>query len=246
MLDRLRLCDPGRPLWQIALYRACRKAASAFVHTFYRVRYVGKENIPPTGGVLLISNHQSHLDPPLLGTGLGRRNMASLARVGLFGNRFFGWMLRGLGAIPLKQNESDTGAMRAAIAELKAGRILLVFPEGSRSPDGAVHDFKRGTWLLLSRADCLVLPAAVEGAFDAWPRERLLPRLFGQRCMVAYGPPIPSQELKAMGADQGLEHLARVIDAMRMDLRRRLRESSRGRLPRPGAGDGVRGAGAAG
>lgn len=237
MISRLRLCDPTEPLWRILLYRAGRKLSALCVRGFYRLRVVGAENIPPSGGLLLISNHQSHADPSLLGVALGRRNMASLARVGLFGNRLFGALLRALGAIAIRQNESDTAAIRAVIAELRKGRIVLVFPEGSRSPDGAVHPFKRGTWLLLNKSGCDVLPAAVEGAFDAWPRDRLLPRLVGQRCMVAFGKPIPHAELGRMGADAALAHLAGVVDQMRLDLRGRLRESSRGRLPRPGPGD---------
>jgi 1-acyl-sn-glycerol-3-phosphate acyltransferase len=237
MLSRLRLCDPTEPLWRILLYRMCRKFAALYVRGCYRLHVVGAEHIPSEGGLLLVSNHQSHADPPLLGVALGGRNMASLARVGLFGNRLFGALLRGLGAIAIRQSEGDTAAIRAAIAELKKGRVVLVFPEGSRSPDGAVHPFKRGTWLLLNKSECDVLPAAVEGAFDAWPRERLVPRLFGQRCMVAFGKPIPHAELKQMGADGALAHLAQVIDQMRLDLRRRLRETSRGRLPRPGPAD---------
>ncbi len=239
MLSRLRLCDPTEPLWRILLYRAGRKLSALYVRGCYRLQVIGAENIPRSGGLLLISNHQSHADPSMLGVGLGGRNMASLARVGLFGNRLFGALLRALGAIPIRQSEGDTAAIRAVIAELKKGRVVLLFPEGSRSPDGAVHPFKRGTWLLLNKSGCDVLPAAVEGAFDAWPRERLLPRLVGQRCMVAFGKPIPHAELSRMDADAALAHLTRVIDEMRLDLRRRLRESSKGRLPRPGPGDAV-------
>lgn len=237
MLARLRATDPSEPLWQILLYRACRKVCAIGLAVFYRTRVRGLEHIPPAGGLLLVSNHQSHLDPPLLGVALGHRNMASLARTGLFSNKFFGWLLRGLGAIPIRQNEGDTAAIRAAIAELKRGRVVLIFPEGSRSPDGAVHDFKRGTWLLLNRAECDVLPAAVEGAFDAWPRRRIIPKLFGQRCMVAFGPTISHAKLKELGSTAALEHLAREIDTMRLSLRRELRERSGGRLPRAGAGD---------
>jgi 1-acyl-sn-glycerol-3-phosphate acyltransferase len=237
MLARLRATDPSQPLWQILLYRACRKICAVALAVLYRMEVRGLEHVPAQGGLLLVSNHQSHLDPPLLGVAIGRRNMAALARTGLFSNRVFGWLLRGLGAIPIRQNEGDTAAIRAAIAELRKGRVVLIFPEGSRSPDGAIHPFKRGTWLLLNRAQCDVLPAAVEGAFDAWPRRRLIPKLFGQRCMVAFGPPIPYAKLKELGADGALEHLAREIDGLRLGLRRELRERSGGRLPRAGAGD---------
>lgn len=222
MLGRLRACDPSEPLSRIIFYRTCRKVCAIAVRLIYRLRVVGAANVPPATpearGLLLVANHQSHLDPPLIGVALGHRNMASLARIGLFGNRFFAWLLRVLGSISIRQGESDTAAIRAAIGELKKGRIVLIFPEGSRSPDGSVHEFKRGTWLLLSRAGCDVLPAAVEGAFAAWPRTRTAPRIFGQRCAVAFGEPIPFERLSAMGADEALRHLQQVIEAMRVGL----------------------------
>jgi len=215
MLARLRACDPSEPLGRIILYRVCRKICAVFVRVFYRLRVVGLKHAPRTGGFLLVSNHQSHLDPPLLGTALKHRNMAALARQGLFNSRIFGALLRGLGSIPINQSAGDTAAIRATIAALRKGRVVLVFPEGSRSPDGELQDFKRGTWLLMSRAECLVLPAAVEGAFQVWPRTRVLPRLFGQRCAVAFGEPIPAAKLKAMGAEEGLAHLRGVIEELR-------------------------------
>jgi len=82
-----------------------------------------------------------------------------------------------------------------------------------------------------------VQPAAVEGCFDAWPRSRKFPRLFGQRVAVAYGTPIPFAELRALGPDAGLGRLAIEVDALRLDLRSRLRQATHGRLPAPGPGD---------
>jgi 1-acyl-sn-glycerol-3-phosphate acyltransferase len=237
MFERLRATDPTQPLYNSMLYRFCRALLVAFIWLFYRPRFYGVENIPPAGALLVVSNHQSHLDPPLIGIGLGRRNMASIAREALFKIPIFGPLLRAVGAIPIKQEEGDAAAIRAAIGELKKGRLLLIFPEGTRTPDGAMHEFKRGTWLLLSRSGCSVLPAAVEGAFDAWPRSRRWPRLFGRRCAVAFGEVIEFQTLKPMGADAGLEFLARRIDALRLELRTKLRERTHGRLPTPGPGD---------
>jgi 1-acyl-sn-glycerol-3-phosphate acyltransferase len=237
ILARLRASDPAQPLFNAAFYRLCRKIVALAVRTLYRLQVRGREHIPPAGGLLIVSNHQSHLDPPLIGTALGRRNMAAIARAGLFRHPLMGLLLRGLGAISLRQEEGDAGAMRAAIAELKKGRVLLIFPEGSRSPDGTIHPFKRGTWLLLSRSGCTVLPTAVEGAFDAWPRGRPLPRIIGCRCAVAFGEPISFEDLKKLGPDAGLELLAQRIDTLRLGLRAELRTSTDGRLPRPGPAD---------
>lgn len=240
MFSRLRAQDPTRPLLHVLFYRLCRAITAAAMHLFYRLRVFGREHIPASGGLLVVANHQSHLDPPLIGVALGQhggRNMASIAREGLFKTPVLGLLLRWLGAISIRQREGDAAAIRAAIAELKKGRMILIFPEGSRSPDGALQSFKRGAWLLMSRSGCDILPAAVEGAFDAWPRDRTLPRLFGCRCAVKFGPVISAKTLGELGPDAGLDLLAERIDAMRLEIRAELRRSSRGQLPRPGPGD---------
>lgn len=236
MLARLRASDPTEPLRHVAFYRVCRAACALACRLFYRLRVHGRENVPASGGLLIVSNHQSHLDPVFIGVGLGRRNMASIARVGLFKNPLLGALLRGLGAISLRQSEGDAGAIRAAISELKKGRAMLIFPEGSRSPDGEVHEFKRGSWLLMSRSGCDVLPVAVEGAFDAWPRTRTFPRLFGQRCAVAFGKPIPFEQLRQLGPDDGLDALSRSIRSLQSELSVELRSRAGGRVAKPGPG----------
>src|SRR6185369_9945170 len=148
-----------------------------------------------------------------------------------------GMFLRGVGCIPIKEDAGDAGAMRMAIEQLKRGRVVVIFPEGSRSPDGALHEFKRGVWLLMMRSGVPVLPAAVEGCFDAWPRSRKFPKLFGQRVAVSFGTPISPADLKALGPEAGLKRLATEVDSLRLDLRARLRQATHGRLPAPGPGD---------
>lgn len=236
----LQSLDPTQPLRQILFYRFWYWVVLILTTLLYRARFYGVSNVPATGGVLVIANHQSHLDPPLLGVAIRHRNMAAIARAGLFKNPIFGALLRGLGAIPIKEDEGDASAVRSAIAQLKAGRVIVIFPEGSRSPDGALHDFKRGTWLLLSRSGVPVVPAAVEGCFDAWPRHRSAPHLFGQRVAVAFGKPIPFDQLKAMGSDQALGLLAAQVETLRLDLRAKIRTATANRLPAKGPGDAAK------
>ena len=220
----LRTLDPTQPLWQIVFFRFCSWIVMLLVTFLYRLRFYGLHNLPPsgTGGLLVVANHQSHWDPPVLGIAFRTRNMASIAREGLFKAPGLKQLLLGLGAIPIKESEGDAGAIRTAIAELKKGRLTLIFPEGSRSPDGEIKDFKRGAWVLLSRAKCDVMPAAIEGAFDSWPRRRHFPGLFGHRIGVAFGKPIPYNELKALGADAGLARLQSEVERLRADLAVRL------------------------
>jgi 1-acyl-sn-glycerol-3-phosphate acyltransferase len=166
-----------------------------------------------------------------------RRHINFIARGGLFGNPLFGSYIRALNAVPIKETGSDTAAIRTALEQLSKGRIVLLFPEGSRSPDGTLQEFKRGFWLLMSRAKCRVLPMGIDGAFDAWPRGRGLPRLWGSRIAVSIGAPLSHEALMAMGPDQGLPYLRQVVDALRLDARHELRKGTRERYPVEGPAD---------
>jgi 1-acyl-sn-glycerol-3-phosphate acyltransferase len=200
----------------------------------YRLRVFGLNHLPRAGAVMLVANHQSHFDPPLIGALASDRPMAPIAREGLFSFKPFGAVLRSIGVIAISQERSDHAAVRAALAELEAGRNVLMFPEGSRSPDGEVAPFMRGVMVLLKRARVPVVPVAVEGAFDVWPRTMTLPRASG-RIAVMFGPVISFDEMLADGPEGGLQRLQREIDDMRRSLRRMMRHQSHGRYPAPRA-----------
>lgn len=227
-----------RPWWQPIVYWFCWFAAYFFGVVFYRLRRFGAERLPPRGPVLIVANHQSHLDPPLLGSSSSVRQWNFIARIGLFRHRGFGWLITALNSIPVKDDgEADLAAMREALARLARGEVVMIFAEGTRSPDGALHEFLRGVTVLVKRAKCPVMPAAIEGAFDAWPRGRAFPRLWGRRVAIAYGEPIPHEELLRDGPEEALRRLAREVETLRLGLRSKLRAATRGRLPRPGPGD---------
>jgi 1-acyl-sn-glycerol-3-phosphate acyltransferase len=134
------------------------------------------------------------------------------------------------GAIPIRDASGDVGAVKAALAELAAGRTVLVYPEGSRSADGSMGEFKRGVGLLMRRAAVTVVPMAVEGASDVWPPSRRWPALRG-RLAVKVGEPIPYAELMVDGSDAALARLRREVERLRRDLHRELRARSGGRWP---------------
>ena len=143
--------------------------------------------------------------------------MGFLAKEGLFFGAF-GWLIRSLGAIPLKER-SDLAAIRAAVGELQRGGCVIIYPEGGRSDHGEVGPFLRGAALLIRRAGVPVVPMAVEGPNRVWPPSRALPRVFG-RLQVAIGDPLPSEMLQA-DPDGGIERLRQAVIDLQADLRRR-------------------------
>ena len=160
----------------------------------FNLHAFGKENIPRSGGVLLVSNHQSNLDPILLAVQL-RRKVSFLAKVELFQNRYFGWLIRELNAFPVRRGEGDIGAVREAINRLKEGRVLTLFPEGTRTRTGELGTIQPGIAMIVRRAQAPVIPAVIDGAFRAWPSGSRLPHPHPVR--VLYGRPLHLSHLKA-------------------------------------------------
>jgi 1-acyl-sn-glycerol-3-phosphate acyltransferase len=140
----------------------------------FRLRVRGRQNIPNSGGVVVLSNHQSHLDPVLVGLCFDRR-LSYLARDTLFGFAPFRWLINSLDAIPINREGIGVGGLKECLKRLKAGEMLLIFPEGTRTRDGEVGEIKPGFLALSRRSKAALLPVGMEGAFDAWPRKNPLP-----------------------------------------------------------------------
>lgn len=202
---------------RVAFYETLRYCLAVFFTLLYRARALHPTRVPRHGPLIIAANHQSHIDPPFIGV-YARRRLSFVARSGLFHNRIFGLLISLLNAIPIRENAGDAAAIKEILRRIHLGEAVLIFPEGSRSPDGSVQSFKRGIALLVKRAECPVLPVAVEGCFDAWPRHRALPRLFPPRIAVNFGRPIPHAELMKDGPDAALERIRREVEALREEL----------------------------
>lgn len=195
-------------------YAICRLAAWCVLRVGWGLRSTGVERVPATGGLLIIANHESYLDPPSVGGVITQRHLDYMARGGLFRFRPLGWLIGALNSIPIHEEAGNAGAIREVLKRLELGRAVLVFPEGSRSPDGSMQEFKRGVALLVKKSRCPVLPAAVVGAYRAWPRARLFPRPWSSRIRVRFGEAIPHDELLEQGADAALERLRREVERL--------------------------------
>lgn len=237
MFDWLRRHNPGAPLWRILFWHFIGRGIPWVLSVLlWRHRAWGSGNIPNTGPLLLVSNHQSYLDLTTLGLGIARRHFHSMARKTLFDNRFFGWLIRTVNAFPVEQGRGDIKSIRRAIDLLREGHCVLIFPEGARTRDGVIQPFSPGIMTLIRRARPTVLPLAVDGCYDVWPIGQNRPRLNG-RIGVQFGRPIPAEELTAMTPDAVAEHLRCRVERLRLDLRHKLRRNSHGRYPTDTAGD---------
>lgn len=223
MLARLQRKHPGTPLWQVLVYQVFHSTLRLILVLFFRIRAYHVDRVPSRGAVLLVANHQSYMDPPIVGCPVLTRHLDFIARGGLFDNPALGGLFSILHSVPVKEEGGDTAAIREVLRRLEEGRAVLIFPEGSRTGTGRVEEFKRGVAVLVKRSRCPVIPVALEGAFDAWPRTRRSPRWLRSRVAVMYGRPIPHDDLMRDGAEAALRRLHDEVDSMRAELAGRLR-----------------------
>lgn len=221
MLEGFFNRQPGRPWWRIAWWHLLHFLCFGWFRFSYRFRAWGIHNIPTTGPVMLVANHQSFLDPIIVGLAAHHRQFYAMARSSLFDDPRFAWLIHSLNAVPVEQGAGDLKAMRACIDVLKKNHAMLIFPEGARSPDGTTQKFETGTMLLIKRSGATVVPVALDGAFDAWPRGQVAPKPFG-RIGVVYGQPIAAQTLTRMDSEQAMKLLRDRVESMRLELAKQL------------------------
>lgn len=176
-------------------------------------RSIGSHHMPRQGPVLVLANHESFLDPLAVGIA-ARRKLFYLAKKPLFKNPLFGNYLRSVGCISVDQEGVATEGLKTSIEVLKAGKALLVFPEGERSWKGELQPFKPGIHLLLKRVPVPIVPVGVAGAFEAYPRGAKIPRvspLFwsatGAAVAASVGKVIPPERYQKMERANLLEFL---------------------------------------
>jgi long-chain acyl-CoA synthetase len=176
---------------------------SRFIYMFsldrFRFKVSGLENLPDAGPYLLCSNHQSYLDPLLLASAMPWKVFRELFAVGtseIFGAGFLRWLARKLRVVVLDPDANLVPAMRAGTFGLKQGRILILYPEGERTNDGKLRIFRKGAAILSIHAQAPIVPIAIEGFYEVWPRHQKLPK-FGPVEMTIGKPMMPPAESEA-------------------------------------------------
>lgn len=171
--------------------------ASPIVRWWGRIEVVGEDHVPERGPTVLMANHDSAWDPLVLGiAALRRRQLRALAKSSLWKVRIVGWVLNGMGQIPIERGRGDTGALEAAIAQLEGGGCIGVFPEGTVSRGAPLRALSGAGRLVLAVPNTQVICAAVTGSVDVvrFPKR---PRIRVEFFAPGDGPPRPGES--AMG-----------------------------------------------
>jgi len=165
---------------------------------FFRGEVTGLENLPTEGSFLIAANHASFLDPPLIGSQVPRQ-IAYFARKTLWKPGIAAWWLDTVGTIPVdRDGGQDVSAIKRVLRALKEDKGLILFPEGTRSPDGGLQAPKAGVGLICCRAQVPVVPVRIFGSFEAYGKGRGL-RL-GTPVSIVFGRPIPPSAYDEPGA----------------------------------------------
>jgi 1-acyl-sn-glycerol-3-phosphate acyltransferase len=210
---------PRQSLLKQIWYHTFQRLLQLLWVLFYGVRRTGLENIPTEGAVLLLSNHQSHLDPPLVGSCCPRR-VNYVARATLFDFKPLGWLIGSLGAFPIDREGSGIGGIKETLRWLKQGRVVLMFPEGTRSYDGRIARFRPGFASLVYRGQVTVVPVGVAGAYEAWPRSRRWPG--PGRVHVHFGAPLSPEEVRQYDEKSLVAEVERRVRLCHAESQRRL------------------------
>lgn len=181
---------------------------SAF-RALFGMRIIGRENLITEGPVLVASNHESFLDPPLIGN-LYQTEMVYLARKTLF-TGIGAWLYPKWNAIPVDQDRPDMGSLKTVIRKLKEGYRVCVFPEGERTLDGKIGTAAPGIGLIAVKSGAVIQPVRISGAREALPRGSGKIRF--ARISVTVGKPIrlTPEELKSAKGKEDYDRIAKRI-----------------------------------
>jgi 1-acyl-sn-glycerol-3-phosphate acyltransferase len=186
----------------------------------FRLRIEGQRHIPCRGPALLIANHQSLLDPIIIGLASPRR-LCYLARKTLFRNPVVGAVLHSVGGVELDMEGVGKEGIKTILHELQRGQAVVVYPEGTRTEDGRIQPFRPGIQLLIKRTEAPIVPIGIAGAVEAWPYWRPMPYpapLFppaGGGVAAVVGPALEAKRIASLPRAKMLTELFEVISGLK-------------------------------
>ena len=185
------------------LYRLCKALLRVLFRIFNRWEVRGREHVPTSGGVLLLANHTSYADPPIVGTACPRP-VHFMAKAVLFRIPVLAGLIRRTHAFPVRRDAADRAALRRAVRLLREGKVLLIFPEGTRSPDGRLMELEIGAAFIALSGRAQVVPTAIVGADHLLPRGK--PVLLPAKLRVSFGRPVDLSGFHAQRPTRELLH----------------------------------------
>ncbi|MBT5018089.1 1-acyl-sn-glycerol-3-phosphate acyltransferase [Planctomicrobium sp.] len=187
---------------------------------WFRFQAKGYKNLPQ-GGAMLLSNHQSFLDPLLIGV-LLKRPVSFLARDSLFRIPVVGWILKHTYVMPISRKSAGTESMKKSIARLDHGFYVGLFPEGTRTEDGSVGKVKPGFIAMIRRSEVPIVPVGIAGAYEAMPRKSNFVRPVKIR--LVYGEPISLEEISELSKKGNEKQFAELVQQRIIDCQKQADE----------------------
>jgi 1-acyl-sn-glycerol-3-phosphate acyltransferase len=168
----------------------------------YHPKTKGLENIPKEGPAILAANHQSFLDDLLLPLMVPGRKVVFLAKAEYFDKWYLRWFFKGANVIPVRRSSrsASEAALQTGVQALREGKLIGIFPEGTRSPDGRLYRGKTGVARMALEAQVPIIPVAITGTFEALPYDRKWPRR--GRVEIRFGKPLDFKRHYVTPADR--------------------------------------------
>jgi 1-acyl-sn-glycerol-3-phosphate acyltransferase len=204
------------PVGMRPFYRAFWHVGQGIFRIYFRYQVFNRERVPVEGPIIIAANHESYIDPLIVG-GAAPRELHFLARESALRHPLGGKLLRYFNAMPIKLDGGTAGGLRAGLEVLKAGNILTLFPEGTRTPDGTVQPFRSGVGLIAAKSAAPVLPVRIFGMHRVYGRHLRFPRPY--RVVVKIGHPLTFDELRAEMATASKARLKEIYQEMADQIR---------------------------
>ena len=216
------LTDPPRPFFQRCIQDLARWFFRQVLLVFFQLRVHGLKNVPVKDGMIICANHQSNMDPVVIGCALPRRTNY-LGKKSLFSFPPLAWFLKVTDTIPLDRNRSGAAGMKETLRRLRRNESILIFPEGHRSLDGELQPFRPGIVALAKRVDSPVLPVGIDGPFQCWPPNAKFPKT--GYVHVVFGKPVSPEEMSGLQDEEITEIVYQRVQQCFLEARYRRNES---------------------
>ena len=151
------------------IYRVGHTVCRVVARFGFSFSVYGRENLIEDGSAIVASNHQSYLDPPLIGCA-HQRELHYLARNTLFDYTLLGWFLKRVNTVPVDRDRGDIAAIKTIIRLVKEGHRVIIFPEGTRSQSGQLQQARSGLGMVIAKTGAPVVPVRLFGTFEALPK----------------------------------------------------------------------------